>query len=315
LLSIRAGDLKSTAEPAAAVSREGAFALQNLLLLGVVAVVLWGTVLPLVSGMVGQEQVVDAGYYQRAAGPLILVVLALMAAGPLLPWRRAGRTWVRALRWPAGVAVLTAVALAAAGVRSVAALLALPLAVAVAATCGLVFARVLHKRSWAALAKNRRRYGAYLAHLGLAALVIGIAASNFWQRELDVTLRPGSSATVSGYTLTYTGIEQRTLPDHSEVVALMSFGGQTLEPARASYAGLGGQSLTHVAISTTPLADVYVVLAGTNPDGSASFRILVNPLVSWIWAGGIVIILGVILGNVGAPRREPVRALVPARQT
>ena len=315
VLSLRTGDLKSTAQPAAAVSREGAFALQNLLLLGVIAVVLWGTVLPLVSGMVGRQQVVGASYYQRAVGPLILVVLALMAAGPLLPWRRAGRSWFRALRWPGAAALLAAGALAAGGVRSVAALLAVPLAVAVLATCGFVLARAIRKRSWAVLAKNRRRYGAYLAHVGLAALVIGIAASNFWQRELDVTLQPGESATVAGYTVTYARTEQRDLSDHSEVVALVRFGGQTLEPARATYAGLGGQSLTHVAISTTPVADVYVVLAGANPDGSASFRILVNPLVSWIWAGGIVIILGVILGNAGVPRRQRAPALVPARQT
>jgi len=76
-----------------------------------------------------------------------------------------------------------------------------------------------------------------------------------------------------------------------------------LEPARATYAGLGGQSLTHVAISSTPIADVYVVLAGLNTDGSAAFVIFVNPLVSWIWAGGAIIILGVILGNVGERQR------------
>jgi cytochrome c-type biogenesis protein CcmF len=162
--------------------------------------------------------------------------------------------------------------------------------------------------------RRRRRYGAYLAHTGFAVLVIGIAASNFWHQELDVTLRPGQHATVAGYTLTYGGSAQRDLGDHTELVALMRLGDQTLDPARATYAGLGGQSLTHVAISTTPLADVYVILTGTNPDGSASFRILINPLVSWIWAGGIVIIVGVILGNAGMPRRQPAPVLVPARQ-
>jgi len=314
LLALRSGNLKSDAQPAAAVSREGAFALQNLLLLGVVAVVLWGTVLPLVSGMLGREQVVDANYYERAASPLMACVLALMAAGPLLPWRRAGASWLRALRWPVAAAGLSGAGMLVAGVRSIGALIGVALAVAVVTTCGLELLRLARKRSWTVLTRQRRRYGAYLAHAGFAALIIGIAASNFWQQERDVTLQPGSSASVAGYTLTYTGSEQRDLGDHSEVVALMAFGDQTLQPARATYASLGGQSLTHVAITTTPVADVYVILAGTNPDGSASFRILVNPLVSWIWAGGIVIILGVILGNAGAPRRDPVPVLVPARQ-
>jgi cytochrome c-type biogenesis protein CcmF len=90
-----------------------------------------------------------------------------------------------------------------------------------------------------------------------------------------------------------------------------------LEPARATYAGLGGQSLTRVAISTTPVADVYVVLAGAGDGGSASFRVFVNPLVSWIWAGGAIIILGVLLGNIGerAPAVEAVRRRVAASVT
>ncbi len=314
LLALRAGGLKSSAEPAAAVSREGAFVLQILLLIGVVAVIFWGTILPLVTGMLGQERVVDANYYQRAAGPLMVAVLAVMAAGPLLPWRKAGRTWLRALRWPGAAAAVIAIALFAGGVRSIAALVAVPLGAAVLATCGLEFTRLGRKRSWSTLVRQRRRYGAYLAHVGLAVVVLGIAASNFWQQERDVTLQPGATASVGGYSLTYTGSEQRQLGDHTELVALMRFGDLTLEPARATYAGLGGQSLTHVAISTTPVADVYVILVGTNPDGSAAFRILVNPLVSWIWAGGIVIIVGVVLGNVGGRRRELAAALVPARQ-
>ena len=317
LLATRSQSLKSAAEPAATVSREGAFVLQNLLLIGVVAVVLWGTVLPLVSGMLGQQRVVGVSYYERAAGPLFLVLLALMAAGPLLPWRRAaGRASARALAWPAAAAAVVFVGLVAGGVRSIPALVALPLVAGVVATCFTQYARL--GRGWSrlpgTLIRRRRRYGAYLAHLGLAVLVIGIAASHFWQQDRAVTLAPGEQVTVAGYTLTYAGSEVRQLADHSELVAPMRFGTSTLEPARATYAGLGGQSLTHVAISTTPLADVYVVLAGVDESGLASFRIFVNPLVTWIWAGGAIIILGVVLGNAGEREAElaAVRRRVPA---
>ena len=314
LLALRAGGLKSEQEPAAALSREGAFLLQNMLLIGVVAVVLWGTVLPLVSGMLGQERVVGVSYYERAAGPILVAVLALMAAGPLLPWRKAGRQSLRALRWPLAALMLALAALLVGGVRDVAALITVPLAVAVLATCVLELGRGLAKRSFAALARRRRRYGAYLAHVGLVVLVVGIASSHFWQQEKDVTLSPGEQVTVGGYTLTYSGTEQRQLADHSELVAAMTFGVKTREPARATYAGLGGQSLTHVAISTTPTADVYVILIGARGDGSASFRVLVNPLVSWIWAGAIVIMLGVILGNLGERSQVPIPVLVRAPQ-
>jgi cytochrome c-type biogenesis protein CcmF len=317
LLAVRSSHLGGAAQPIAPVSREGAFVLQNLLLVGVVVVVLWGTVLPLTSGMFGQQRVVGTSYYERAAGPLFVAILALMAAGPLLPWRRAaGVPSRRALIWPAATVVVVLAAMLIAGVRSIPALVALPLVAAVAATCITQYARLL--RGWSRLPtllmRKRRRYGAYLAHLGLAVLVTGIAASHFWQQERDVTLAPGQQVTVAGYALTYVGAEQRQLDDHTELVGVMRFGDATLEPARATYAGLGGQSLTRVAINTTPLADVYVVLAGAGDGGSASFRVFVNPLVSWIWAGGAIIILGVLLGNLGesAPAVVAVRRRVAA---
>ncbi|MGH7763525.1 MAG: heme lyase CcmF/NrfE family subunit [Candidatus Dormibacteraceae bacterium] len=321
LLAFRSAGAAAKDRPAApVVSREGAFVVQNLLLVGVVAVVMWGTILPLFSGMLGTERVVGAPYYERAAAPLFAAILALMAAGPLLPWRRPGRASWLAMRWPAAAAVVACLAMLALGVRSIAALVAFPLAAAAATTSLSVYGRAVRRsrRDWSRLAMRlllkRRRYGAYLAHIGLVVLAIGIAGSHIWQQEKDVTLTVGQQVTVAGYTLTYTGVELRALSDHTEFVAAMKFGGSTLEPSRAIYAGLGGQSLTHVAISTTPVADVYVVLVGTSADGSASFRVFVNPLVTWIWAGGAIIILGVVLGNLGetSPFAAPVRRRIPA---
>ena len=239
-------------------------------------------------------------------------MLALLAAGPLLPWRRAGKPTLRALRWPAGAALIALLSLVAFGVRSVPALLAFPVATAAAATAVTEYGRAALRKP-AVIWRRRRRYGAYLAHLGLVVAAVGIASSQLGQQEKDVTLRPGQQVTVAGYTLTYTGSESRELADHTELLASMRFGDQTLEPARATYALLGGQGLTHVAISTTPWADVYVVLVSTSEDGSASFRVLVNPLVTWIWVGGIGIILGVVLGNAGepSPAAELARRRVP----
>jgi cytochrome c-type biogenesis protein CcmF len=297
LLALRIGVAEARpAEAPPLVSREGAFTLQNLLLLGVIAVVLWGTILPLVSGMVGVERVVDASYYQRAAGPIFVVVLGLMAVGPLLPWRRAGKATWKALRWPMAAAAVVTAALLTTGWGWGA--IAIGLATGGVATVATEYARVVRRKP-RLLVIRRRRYGAYLAHVGVLVVAVGVAASQFGQQEKDVTLRPGESVTVAGYTLTYKGSEQQQLADHTEYIAAMRFGDTALGPSRATYAGLGGQALTHVAISTTPLADVYVVLAGTNVDGSASFRVLVNPLVTWIWVGGVVLILGVVLGNVG----------------
>jgi len=304
LLAFRAGNPGARIEPAPAVSREGAFVLQNLLLIGVIAVVLWGTILPLVSGMIGAERVVGAAYYERAAGPIFVTILALMAVGPLLPWRRAGSPTLRALRWPAAAACVLLIGLLVAGVRSIPALLAFPLAAGAAATVFTEYGRVVVRKPRTIL-RRRRRYGAYLAHLGLVVVVAGVAASHFGQQEKDVTLQPGERVTMAGYTLTYTGSEQRQQQDHTDFIAGMRLGDKTLEPSRATYVGLGGQALTHVAITTTPTADVYVVLAATGTDGSATFQVFVNPMVTWIWAGGAVVILGVVLGNVGETEGVP----------
>jgi cytochrome c-type biogenesis protein CcmF len=310
LLAFRSGTVAVAREAAPPISREGAFVLQNLLLIGVVAVVMWGTVLPLVSGLAGAQRVVGAPYYERAAAPLFAVFLALFAVGPLLPWRQASGPTLRALRWPGAAAAAAFVVMLVAGERSIGPLVAIPLAAAGAATVLTIFVRAVPRPQ--VVVRRRRRYGAYLAHLGLVVVVVGIAASHFWQQEKDVTLAPGQQVTVAGYTLTYIGSDQRQLADHTEFGAALRFGDQTLEPSRATYAGLGGQALTHVAITTTPVADVYVVLAGTNGDGSASFRVFVNPLVSWIWAGGAIIILGVVLGNAG--QKIPVTELARLRQ-
>src|SRR5919201_3053244 len=102
LLALRSDLLRSDRPIPAVVSREGGFLIQNLLLVAIAVAVFWGTILPLVSGLfTGQERVVGAGFYQRVTGPLLLALLFLLAAGPLLPWSRAGRPWLRALRLPA----------------------------------------------------------------------------------------------------------------------------------------------------------------------------------------------------------------------
>jgi cytochrome c-type biogenesis protein CcmF len=225
-----------------------------------------------------------------------VAVLSLMAIGPMFPWRHAGKATVKALRWPIAAAAVVAAVLLVTGLGWAA--IAIGLAAGGVATVATEYARALRRKP-RLLVIRRRRYGAYLAHVGVLVVAIGIAASQFGQQEKDATLQPGESVSVAGYTLTYTGEEQRQLADHTEYVAAMHFGNSTLAPSRATYAGLGGQALTHVAISTTPLADVYVVLAGTNADGSASFRVFINPLVTWIWAGGVILILGVVLGNAG----------------
>ena len=320
VLAWRSDRLRSAEPLEIAASREGAFLMQNVLLVGLTGAVLWGTMLPLVSDMFGPQLVVGAAYYERVGAPLFVALLALLAVGPLLAWRRMSGGWLRLLRWPLAAAAATLVALVAAGARQTGILVGLPLVAAGLATClveygrGAVSARRLGGPLPAAaareIARNRRRYGAYLAHVGILVVAAGIVGSHFGQQARQVTLHPGESVTVAQYTLTFEAVSQRAARDHSEQVARLRLGDEALETGRLTYPSLGGQALTHVAIRSTPLDDLYVVLAGPADGEAATFTVFVNPLVTWIWAGAALLVVGVLLGHAGQP--EPARERVPS---
>jgi cytochrome c-type biogenesis protein CcmF len=324
---VRPGASPGPAEERPGPSREGVFALQNLLLAALTAAILWGTLLPLLSGMVGRQLVVGPSYYQRVAAPFFVGLLALLAVGPILPWRGPGPGWPRRLLvhplrppgflgsplWAALAAAATLVGLALAGVRRPSVLVTLPLVAAGIATCLQEYGRGaggwLRRPNRAHLAgARRRRYGAYLAHLGVLIAAAGLIGSHVWQQERQVTLRPGQSVTVGGHTLTYEGISTGSRDGHPVTTARLRMGAETLEPSRVSYPSLG-QTVSRIAIRSTPLDDVYVVLNDAR-GGAATLDVFDNPLVSWIWAGSGLLVLGVLLGNLTRP--EPVAERAPA---
>ncbi|MDQ6898948.1 MAG: cytochrome c biogenesis protein CcsA [Candidatus Dormibacteraeota bacterium] len=325
----RSGRPAPAPEPPPAISREGAFVAQNGILLALTAAVLWGVLLPLLSGLTGRQLVVGQDYYERVSAPLLLLVLTLLGFGPLLPWQRADRAWLGNVRWPLAAVGLTLGLLLAGGVRQGTALLALPLAAGGLATCGLEYARgALSARRLAdgwpvgfarLAARNRRRYGAYLAHVGLLVLVIGIAGSHAWQQQQDVQLKPGQSMTLAGHHLTYLGTREERQGDHTALIARLSAGTALYEPSRLTYPALGDQVVSRVAIDSGVLDDVYVVLTGTSAGEGVSLRVFVNPLVSWIWVGASLLVTGMVLGHlslaVGARQTSPALRPVPARTT
>jgi cytochrome c-type biogenesis protein CcmF len=346
VLAWRSERLRSSQPIVPGASREGAFLVQNMLLVALTAAVLWGTVLPLISGLTGRELVVGPAYYERVGAPLFIAILALLAVGPALPWSQGGGRrdaagiraagggesppkanggWTRLLRWPLTAAGLALAGLLAAGVRQPGALLALPLVAAGMATCVAEYGRGARSARhlglpWALaaarlLARNRRRYGAYLAHAGILAVAAGLAGSHLWQQSRTVTLQPGQSVTVAGQSIAYEGTAQSAAGDHADQFARLRVGSDTLEPGRLTYASLGGQSVTKVAIRSTPLEDLYVVLDAVTADG-ATLTVYVNPLVTWIWAGAALLVAGVLLGHLAlvpvTALRAPAMAGAPA---
>ncbi|HEU4978898.1 MAG TPA: cytochrome c-type biogenesis CcmF C-terminal domain-containing protein [Solirubrobacteraceae bacterium] len=200
------------------LSREAAFLGNNLVLVGLCFVVFWGTFFPLISEAVtGTKAAVGPPWFSRYTVPLALVLVLLSGIGPVIAWRRA--TVANARRnflVPAAVGVVTAVALVAAGGVD-----RKPWALAMFAVAAFVLACVWQElwrgvgarramsgegpaRATVSLVRrNRRRYGGYTVHVGMAVLFIGVAASSAFQHARDVVLSPGQSAKVGAYTVQY----------------------------------------------------------------------------------------------------------------
>jgi cytochrome c-type biogenesis protein CcmF len=171
--------------------------------------------------------------------------------------------------------------------------------------------------------RNRRRYGGYLVHLGLAVVVFGMAGS-FFRSQTEVAAKPGTSFHFAGYTFAYRRLDQFAAPDKDVNMAIVDLyrGGSrvaTLRP-QLNFHRNWDQPQSEIAIRTTPAADTYVVLAALDPDGSGVFRVHDNPLVVWIWVGALISVSGGLVALLAGRRRPPraspapsIPAAVPAR--
>ncbi len=324
----RMDTLKSREGLDSMLSRESAFLAQNVLFLAVAFVTLWGTVYPVFSEA-AQDVTVTVGqpFFNRVNGPLLLALVFLMGVGPLLPWRRASASNVlRILRYPLLAAAAVAVVLAAAGIRQPAAVLGF-------AVCALVATAVVHEwlrgtRSrhrkgesypvaFARLvAGNRPRYGGYMVHLAIVLLSVGAIASSFYSVQRDFVMRPGDTASLGEYTFQYVDVEESQYSDRQESVALFDvYAGDShvgiMRPFRAFYPDFR-IAATRGAIRSTPMEDFYIVPSEFNEDGRAVFRVLINPLVWWMWASGPLLVLGTLIALWPQRQPAPATARLPA---
>lgn len=263
-VAARLEDLRSgTEEVAGVLSRENAFLLNNLALVGICFTVFFGTIFPLLAEAVSGVKVsVGAPYFNQVMVPVGLALLALMAMGPVIPWRRGSWAllWGR-LRWPVGVAALSAAALVLAGIRELAPLLGLSLTILVATSVVGEFARAIAGRrratgegpgrAFVALFRiNRRRYGGYLVHLGVAVVVVGVVSSSNYQTQRETMLQVGERMGIGGYELTFMGLAAAKGPTHEKVYAriAVSKGGRAL--------GTMTPALRYYPTQQTPIAEV-----------------------------------------------------------
>jgi cytochrome c-type biogenesis protein CcmF len=319
LLYTRWPQLRAEVQLESMLSREAAFLFNNLILVGIAFSVLWGTLFPILSEAVrGTKITVGAPFFNRVNVPLGLLLLGLTGVGPLIAWRKASSANLRRqFAAPVLAGVVTLVGLLASGMRDLYPIMAIALAGFVAGTVTQEFVRGVRARhrmhgeavpvAFARLiGRNRRRYGGYLVHVGVLIYFVAFAGMAFKVQQ-TATLKPGESVTVRspfGYDYKFTHIGVSQFEELNRVVSAA-----TVQVTRAgkpagvivsekrqhvdSFRRPTFEPSTEVGIRSGLREDVYVVFAGSvNGTEEAVYRFDINPLVWWVWYGGVVLALG-----------------------
>jgi cytochrome c-type biogenesis protein CcmF len=386
LIVTRLDDLRPERRIESALSRESVFLVNNLLLVGLALVIFWGTFFPLISEFfTGEKHSLAAPWFNRYVTPLGVLIVLFTGLGPLFAWGRLSASAARRLLlWPGVATALVIVVLLVSSdagghpwalfVFGFAAFSLVALAgefwragATRRALTGEPYPRALAR----AVGRNRRRYGGYIVHAGIALTLIGIAASSSFQTNRDLNLQVGQTARVGDYTIRY---QELTADPKSERIAFAAHLDVTkdgerfamLVPARNYYPsndpGAGaigrffmGESTSEVGLETgaggdlwtafqpdlsslnpaiirgnreladlPPDAQGFAILAlaqdyardanaassgATNPP-AANFRVIVHPLVGWIWVGALIALAGAAIA--GWPALESRRRLEAA---
>lgn len=322
--------LKSDNQLDAVLSRETSFLTQNVIFIVIMAATFLGTIFPSISELVmGDKISLNAPYFNRVNGPIFFALLLLMGIAPLLAWRRsAPETLRRNFSIPLAAALLSVPLLFLLGNRNTAGFIGFAALAFVFAGIVQEYVRGVGARMQATgeplpvalvnlVRRNGRRYGGYIVHIGVLLIALGIIGNEFYQSEGQANLKAGESITVANYTLTYQKLDAQQGPNYVEFIAHVDVAragrpvGEIL-PTKHIYNKNQEQPMTEVGLRPGPVEDVYVVLAGfENMGETASFKVFVNPLMSWMWLGGVVMILGVLLS--AWPRRSPAAAEITRR--
>lgn len=313
------------------VSKEAAFLVNNLVFIGAAAVVLWGTLLPLATEAIsGSQLAVGPPFFNRVMAPIGAVLLLLSTIGTVIPWRRGSVARV-ARRLALSSLIATASATVALMLSRRATFAGIFwVAVWLGATSVLEIARAVRARSrlsqlrWRAavrglFARNPRRYGGYVVHLGVAIMVIGFAGS-LGRTQAEIAASPGERFEAAGYTMGFERLERRAAPDKEVNLAVLELSRNgrkigTLRP-QLNFHLNWEQPQSEIAIRSTPRADLYVILAGIGEgegNGEAVFRIHHNPLVLWVWIGAFISFVGGLIAMLAGRRVQRIEPRVPSR--
>jgi cytochrome c-type biogenesis protein CcmF len=311
------------------LSRESLFVWNNVVFTLACASVLLGTLYPLaLETFTGEKLTVGAPYFNTVMVPIMLALVLLMAIGPLVPWRKANFARLRThLLVPAIVALAAGVVTAVIwGVAQWTAPIAVTLAFFALGTLITDYWRAVRQRreqlteAWGrallrTVQRNRRHYGGMVVHLGIVIMTIGFVGSGLFRSEQSVTMGIGDVVEVGGERLRLDGLRRATGPNYLADQAQLTLirAGRNVYPEKRRYLK-SEMPMTESGIDSTPLRDVYVALGDPAGPNRWVVQVYVNPLVQFIWAGGGVILAGLLLSLSGRARarREAQGVAVPA---
>jgi len=323
----RWGDLRGVNQIDSILSRESLFMFNNFLFIMILAVCFLGVIFPLVSELfTGQTVTVGPEWYERITGPLFAGLLLLMGVAPLSVYGISSWRALRRQLWlPVAISLAVPAVLLITGMRSSAALLGYWLASLVGVVTLYEFWRGASARrrrhgeilpvALVRLAgRNRRRYGGYVIHLGVVLMAFGIIGIEIFQIETQGTLARGERLLLGRYEMVYEGLTRFNTSDGREVsraeLSVFKDGrsvGQLFP--RSDYYIVSNQPMTIPGVRSTLEEDFYVLLVGWEPIGrdGATFKVYLNPLVNFVWLGGVVFILGTLVAAWPEREQVPVR--------
>jgi len=334
LLIDRLPYLKSETEMESLVSRESSFLFNNLILLASCFAVFWGTMFPVLSEAVtGDKVTVGPPFFNRVNVPIAIFLMFLTGVGPLLAWRKASTNSLkRNFLWPAVIALAGGVALYVLGVRHFYAWLSLVMSTFVAITIVREFYKGARARSYGTgenfpqavvnlTLSNTRRYGGYVIHFGFVLLFVGWAGQAFKVELPGLEAGIGETFTLNQYVFRVDDLSVQDTPNYVAQRASVSvFENGTkvavLHPERRAYKAGEQQTTSEVSMRSTVREDIYLVFQGGNLDGSkALFLLYLNPLVAWVWIGGVVLGIGTMIAMLPNKKFIPKRPrTVPAER-
>lgn len=291
------------------ISKESSFLINNLLLVGAAFGVFWGTVFPLVSEAVrGTKVTVGMPFFNTVQAPILLSMMFVMAVCPLLAWQRSSlKNLKKNFLIPAILAIVAMVLMILLGIQKAWAVIGFGVIVLLFITHFLEFYRGVKARRkmtkekvylsiYRLMTKNRRRYGGYIVHIGIAFIAMGIIGSQNYDVQTMKTVNLGDSIEVKDYRINYERLDQKREGINDIVYAEMTVfrNGKrigTIQPEKVFY-GNWDQPSSEVGLISSLKEDLYVVLSDWEDDGKATFIVKINPMMTWLWIGSFMIVIG-----------------------